>query len=111
MPGFCYLGIFLYHSSVKVSNMDKDKIIVIVYVGTCRYNDATALEYLRAVSDRFYSAFDDSVKALVIPRGDTDETWVECINPQLVSEEKYKEAEETVEKIKKILEEENNENV
>ena len=83
---------------------DKDKIIIVVYAGTRGVGDEL-LEYLGAIAEKMNSLFDETVVPIVIPRRDTNEIWLECINPQLVSEEKYKEAEEAVEKIKKMLEE------
>ena len=83
---------------------DKDKIIIVIYGGLKGRQDSV-LEFLTAIDRMVKTGFDDSVKTLVIPRYDTEETWIECINPQLVTEEKYKEAEEAVEKLKKMLEE------
>lgn len=85
---------------------DKDKIILVVYVGIEKLgSEGTILDHLVAIDAMIRSTFDSTVKTIIIPRRDTDETWVECINPQLVSEEKYKEAQEAVEKLNKVLEE------
>lgn len=85
--------------------MDKDKIILVVYAGMLGLGSTTVYDNIMAIQESLKYTFDDSVKTLIVPRRDSDETWVECINPQLVTEEKYKEAEEAVEKIKKKLEE------
>ena len=98
-------GIFCIFA--KRNNMeDKDKIILVTYVGIKNLgSEGTILDHLVAIDAMIRSAFDSTVKTLIVPRRDTDETWVECINPQLVSEEKYKEAEEAVENLNKLLKE------
>ncbi len=84
--------------------MDKDKIIILVYSNIRGLAEIDVSQYLREIANVMRDTFDDSVKTIVIPIRD-GESRVECINPQLLSEEKYKEAEEAVEKIKKIVEE------
>ena len=85
--------------------MDKDKIIIAVYMGLQGISESMILESIAHTDNSLKLLFDESVKTIIIPRRDTDKSWVECINPQLVTEEKYKEAEEAVEKLKKMLEE------
>lgn len=85
---------------------DKDKIILVTYVGIKNLGrEGTILDHLVAIDAMIRPAFDSTVKTLIVPRRDTDETWVECINPQLVSEEKYKEAEDAIQKLQDIVNE------
>lgn len=80
---------------------DKDKIILVAYVNIGGINERDASEALIEIS-KALCFFDNSVMPLVVPVRE-EETRIECINPQLVSEEKYKEAEEAVERLKKVV--------
>ena len=79
--------------------MDKDKLFLIIYLNIGSIADVDVSEYIRQFADSL--TFDESVVRLIIPirKG---ETRVECINPVLLNEEQYKEAEE---KIKSLQEE------
>ena len=50
-----------------------------------------------------FEKFDESVQIIFIPTVESNTTRVECINPVLLDEEKYKEVEEKIEKIATIL--------
>lgn len=85
------------------TTMDKDRIILVVYFNVRGIPDFD----IYSAQNKIYKSlehFDDSIIKMVVPIRE-GETHVECINPQLVTEEKYKEAEEAVEKLKKMLEE------
>ena len=78
--------------------MDKDKLFLVIYVNVDSILGDVSV-YLEAFARQ--ATFDDSVMRLIVPvRG--QETRVECINPVLLNEEQYKEAEE---KIKSLQEE------
>ena len=87
------------------TNPIDDKIIIAVYMGLQGISESMILESIAHTDNSLKLLFDESVKTIIIPRRDTDKSWVECINPQLVTEEKYKEAKEAVENLKKMLEE------
>ena len=84
--------------------MDKDKLIIVIYVNIAPIDSAYVSEYLYKFGKA--TMFDESIVRLVIPIRE-GETRVECINPQLITDDKYKEVEETVEKLKEKLKDEN----
>lgn len=73
-----------------------NKIILVAYVNVSQMDDGTIFDELVHVSQAL-NGLDENVKSIVIPVRE-GETRVECINPQLVSEEKYKEAEAVVDR-------------
>lgn len=73
-----------------------NKIILVAYVNISQINDGMIFDELVKIHQTL-SSLDENVRSLVIPIRE-GETRVECINPQLVSEEKYKEAEAVVDK-------------
>lgn len=83
--------------------MDKDRLIIVIYVNIAPIDSAYVSEYLYKIAKA--TMFDESIVRLVIPVRE-GETRVECINPQLITEDKYKEVEETVEKLKEKLKDE-----
>jgi hypothetical protein len=84
--------------------MDKDKLIIVIYVNIAPIDSAYVSELLFKIAKA--TMFDESIVRLVIPVRE-GETRVECINPQLITEDKYKEVEETIEKLKEKLKDEN----
>ena len=84
--------------------MDKDKLMIVFYVNIAPIDSAYVSEYLFKFARA--TMFDESIVRLVIPVRE-GETRVECINPQLITEDKYKEVEEAIEKIKEKLKDEN----
>lgn len=83
--------------------MDKDRLIIVIYVNIAPIDSAYVSEYLYKIAKA--TMFDESIVRLVIPVRE-GETRVECINPQFITEDKYKEVEETVEKLKEKLKDE-----
>ena len=79
---------------------DKDKIFLIIYFDVRNIDRADVPYYLKNVSESLI--FDESVLKVFIPI--EGETRVECINPVLLNEEKYKEVEKVFEEAKKKLE-------
>ena len=73
-----------------------NKIILVAYINVGQMNNETIYEELTHTS-QVLNRLDENVRSLIIPIRE-GETRVECINPQLVSEEKYKEAEAVVDK-------------
>ena len=82
--------------------MDKDKLFIIIYMNVGSVNSADVPVYLEEIERA--TRFDESIVRLIIPVRE-GETRVECVNPKLLNEENYKEVEETIEKIKKLLDE------
>lgn len=82
--------------------LDKDKLFIVVYVGLHGFADQTVSEILGNVASCV--KYDDSVNTLIIPTRDS-ETRVECINPVLLTEEQYKDAEEKINTLKQEVEE------
>lgn len=82
--------------------MDKDKLFLVIYLNIASIPSADVVEYIKKVTEVI--KFDDSVLRLIVPvRG--EETKIECINPVLLTEEQYKDAEEKINTLKQVVEE------
>ena len=81
---------------------DKDKLFLLSYLNISTIASTDIPQFL----DKFSRAikFDDSVQHIIIPVRD-GETRVECINPVLLTEEQYKEAEEKIKNLQNEVEE------
>lgn len=83
--------------------MRRKKLLILVYAGTKRVRDT---QYLGYISENLQnSRWADDCNFLIIPRGDSEEISIECINPVLLTEDKYKEVEDTVNELKEVLKE------
>lgn len=76
-----------------------NKIILVAYLNIKNIPIAEVQDALEGVANSLKGL---GVKPIVVPIRE-GETRVECINPQLVSEEKYKEAEAMVDKATEAL--------
>ena len=82
--------------------MDKDKLFLVIYLNIASIPSEDVVEYIKKVTEVI--KFDDSVLRLIVPvRG--EETKIECINPVLLTEEQYKDAEEKINTLKQVVEE------
>jgi len=81
--------------------LDKDKLFLVIYIGVKNMSDTDIADYVRAFENVWSP--DESVQIIFIPTVESNTTRVECINPVLLDEEKYKEVEEKIEKIATIL--------
>ena len=84
-----------------MSKQLRDKIILVFYVpvGNMDYNET--MQYLEDFQKIFSSwDNDDSVERIIIPAKNGENARVECINPVLLSDEKYTEAEQILNEIK-----------
>ena len=82
--------------------MDKDKLFLVIYLNIASIPSADVVEYIKKVTEVI--KFDDSVLQLIVPVSG-EETKIECINPVLLTEEQYKDAEEKINTLKQIVEE------
>lgn len=73
-----------------------EKLILVVYVGIRQFADESAIDYLDKISEAFGNKLGDDVYCLIVPKRDTTEITVDCINPKLVDAELYMEAEKRV---------------
>ena len=73
-----------------------EKLILVIYVGIKQFMDNDAIDYLDKISQIFGSKIKDDVIYLIVPKRDTTEITVDCINPKLVDAELYREAEKRV---------------
>ena len=81
-------------------------IYIVIYAGVQDISDGMRVEYLSSLSQCMKTLLEgEHTKCIVVPRRDTKETWVECINPQLLSEEKFREAEAFLDNAKARIEE------
>ena len=87
--------------------LDKDKIIIVVYVGA--YNVKQIPSLIENVRNGIISYFDESVKLVFVPTRENYDIKFECINPVLLNEEQYKNVEKKIEQLDKIVEELNKE--
>lgn len=83
--------------------LDKNKIIIVIYVGTYDYDDTYCLE----LSKVFENYFDDSVKLVFIIDKFSSETRIECINPVLCNENQWAKIEQIIKKTEQIIEKTN----
>lgn len=82
-----------------------DKLILVVYVGIQQFMDDNAIEYLDKISQVFGKRLGDDVYCLIVPKRDTTEITIDCINPKLVDAELYREAEKRVKAFQDIIDE------
>lgn len=82
--------------------LDKDKIWVVFYINVSELDRADIGPYMEHVRQAFLP-HDESVEMMFIPVFET-ETHVDSINPILLTAEKYKEAEEKVNALRKQME-------
>ena len=78
-------------------------IIIVIYAGVEHIDSAYVPQYLESMSSAMHTMYGDVGKTIIIPDRFSNETRVECINPQLVTPEKYKEAEAAVDKLKEAV--------
>lgn len=83
---------------VKKTKM-KDKIILVYYVGVKQLEG-----YESDIAENLKIDDDDSIFQYFIPVADSMESRVECINPVLVTEEKYAEAVQKLDEAKARME-------
>lgn len=83
--------------------LDKNKIIIVIYVGTHDYDDSYCLEYSKVLENYF----DDSVKLVFIIDKFSSETRIECINPVLCNKNQWAKIEQIIEKTEQIIEKTN----
>ena len=77
-------------------------IELVIYLNIAGIPSEDVVEYINKVTEVI--KFDDSVQRLIVPvRG--EETKIECINPVLLTEEQYKDAEEKINTLKQVVEE------
>ena len=74
--------------------LDKDKIWVVFYINVSKLDYADVGPYMEHVRQAFLP-HDESVEMMFIPVFET-ETHVDCINPVLLTAEKYKETEQMI---------------
>lgn len=74
--------------------LDKDKIIIVVYLGAGDVYDT--YEYIMDVEKNIKNLFDESVKLIFAPLHNKVGAKFECINPVLLNEEQYKAVEKKI---------------
>jgi len=90
--------------------LDKDKLIVVIYVGTERIEKT--YELVIDLEKNIKNCFDDSVRLIFVPDMNNIGIKFECINPVLLNEEQYKKVEDKLtvldNKIKNYIKENKN---
>ncbi len=79
---------------------EKDKIFIIVYLNVGEIPADDVYEYASDAMKAMMPKNDDGTVSITLVPVRESETRIECINPVLLTEEKYKEVENTVEKFK-----------
>lgn len=82
--------------------MENTKIILVHYINIANLNSSDIDKFMNHVISEFKAKQDDNIFGYYIPVRDSD-TRVECINPQLVDEDKYSKAVEVLEKAQKEM--------
>ncbi len=83
--------------------MKKNRFVYVVYAGTGHILREDVSEYLEKISEMFSGKSNDNELWVVVPCFDTDNIRVECINPALLTPEKYAEAEATVDRFNEAV--------
>lgn len=73
-----------------------EKLVIVAYVGVKQCSGNDVVEYLEKISEVFGKRLGDDVYCLIVPKRDTTEITVDCINPKLLDAELYREAEKSV---------------
>jgi malate/lactate dehydrogenase len=80
-----------------------DKLVIVAYVGIKQCYDGSSADYLETISNIFDERIGKNALCLIVPKRDTTEIAIDCINPKLLDAEQYKKVEESVEKLKKAV--------
>lgn len=84
---------------------EKDRIFIIVYLNVGEIPTDDVYEYASNAMKAMIPKNDDGTVSITIVPVRESETHIECINPVLLTENKYKEVENTVEKFKTAFDE------
>ena len=84
---------------------DKDKLLLIFYVGLKHIQQEDRPGYFSEISRHFINAFDETIKPILIADVKSDKTKVECINPKLITEDEYAKVQEIIDKANCLVEE------
>ena len=71
--------------------LDKDKVIIVIYVGAKELSET--YELIIDLEKKLKDGFDNSVRLIFVPDVNNFGIKFECINPVLLNEEQYKEVE------------------
>lgn len=83
--------------------MKKNRFVYVVYAGAKRIMREDVSEYIEKISETLHGMSNDNELWLVVPCFDTENIRVECINPALLTPEKYAEAEATVDRFNEAI--------
>ena len=83
---------------------DKDKLLLIFYVGLKHIQQKDRPAYFSGISQSFINAFDETIKPILIADFTSDKTTVDCINPKLITEDEYVKVQEIIDKANYFVE-------
>lgn len=83
---------------------DKDKLLLIFYVGLKHIRQEDRPAYFNEISQELINVFDKTIKPMLIVDVKSDKTKVECINPKLITEEEYNSVQKIIDKANKLIE-------
>lgn len=83
---------------------DKDKLLLIFYVGLKHIQQEDRPAYFSEILRHFTNSFDETIKPILIADVTSDKTKVECINPKLITEDEYTKVQEIIDKANYLVE-------
>ena len=83
---------------------DKDKLLLIFYVGLKHIRQEERPAYFNEISQSFNNTFDETIMPILIADVTSDKTKVECINPKLITEDEYVKVQEIIDKANYLVE-------
>jgi len=83
---------------------DKDKLLLIFYVGLKHIRQEERPAYFNEISQHFINAFDETIKPILIADVKSNKIKVECINPKLITEDEYAKVQEIIDKANYLVE-------
>lgn len=84
---------------------DCDKIFLVYYVGCAGLEAGDINSYLEEWYNQLKDLYDESVKIMFIPNGESKMTRVEILNPKYISKNQYKKSFKQFDKAMKNIEE------
>lgn len=87
----------------RKKKMKKNRFVYVVYAGAGHIPREDVPAYLEKISEMFSGKSNNNELWVVVPCFDTDNIRVECINPVLLTPEKYAEAEATVDRFNEAV--------
>lgn len=86
-----------------MEKVEKNKLIVVVYAGCKGLSYSDVADFLRGIEEVLGRKNEQEIMHYIIPVFSTSDTKVDCINPVLLTQERYTEVSEKVAKLEAEL--------